>query len=217
VNAEKHRRPFRKVGFGILSLAGALVIARWGGPLGLSAAGWNQPSQTDVNVTLTSWRGVISPSTHADGAPKSFSMSGRLGGDLDPGVTQPLRLTFVNPNPVPIALRALRVNIDHLDRAHAGKCPVSTNFVVIQFRGNTQRIQVPANGRTSLNALRIPSSDWPKIGMLNANFKQNGCLGARLFVSLSGVADDLTLKGDQRSKTGRNRPWRDFHMLDGGH
>jgi len=125
------------------------------------------------------------------GQGKPFTISGDLSEPLAPGTTLPLDLTFTNPNPVPVTLTALAVSISRLDDAHTAACPIAANYVVTPFRGDLPTIVLPANGHATLSSLGIDRALWPQVGMLDTDFVQNGCLGAKLTLAYTGTATSL--------------------------
>jgi hypothetical protein len=130
------------------------------------------------SATTTDCWTVIAPQT-------SFTVGGSLTSPLYPGVSEPLNLTFTNPNPdamtVP-SVPASDITIS-VDPAHAS-CAAS-NFSVAQ--GLTTAVTIPANQSTSLSALGVAQGNWPVIEMLNTDTNQAACQGASLTLRYSGI------------------------------
>jgi hypothetical protein len=50
---------------------------------------------------------------------------------------------------------------------------------------STALITVPPMSTAGLESLRIPPTEWPRIGMVNAVGNQDGCRGAQLVLGYS--------------------------------
>jgi hypothetical protein len=108
-------------------------------------------------------------------------ITGAAQGQLRPGTSAPIALTFQNPNKRKVQMKRVRVKIvgitaPHADAAH----PCSTaDFAITQMARGTL-LRLPARRTTDLAALRVPVTAWPSIAMLNLPVNQDGCKDAEL-------------------------------------
>jgi hypothetical protein len=114
-----------------------------------------------------------------------------VGGDLltplFPGTSEPLDLTFTNPNSVPIIIPAGNLTAANITVTTAQPgCPDS-DFEVVQ--GLTASVTIPAGQLTpiSLTDLLVPTGDWPVIEMVDTSTNQDACEGATLTLTYSGI------------------------------
>ena len=114
-----------------------------------------------------------------------------MGGDLTtplyPGVSEPLDLTFTNPNPGPITIAAGGITSANIAiRTNAPACAAS-NFEV--SHGLNVSITIPAHTTpaVSLASLGTKQADWPVISMINTSANQDACEGAALTFTYSGI------------------------------
>ncbi|WP_246036175.1 hypothetical protein [Sinomonas susongensis] len=119
---------------------------------------------------------------------KAFTISGSAASPLAPGVSQPLGLSFSNPNNQGISITNLSVTVMGITRsaaAIAGNLPCTTaDFAVVQYSG-PYPVSIPS-GNSSLSSLAVPGSQWPKLTMLDRPANQDGCKGATIALSYSG-------------------------------
>ncbi|MBT8161145.1 MULTISPECIES: hypothetical protein [Arthrobacter] len=135
-------------------------------------------SAVDISLTVTA------------GQHQQFSISGSPAGVLAPGYGAPIDLQLANPGNSNLSITGLTVSIAGITRtaqAVANNRPCNpTDYAIVQFSGSYP-FTAPL-GNSSLSALRIPSSQWPQIQMLNSSANQDGCKGATLQLSYSGTA-----------------------------
>jgi hypothetical protein len=119
--------------------------------------------------------------------PANFAVVGSLTSPLYPGVSEPLDLTFTNPNPQPITIAAGGITAANIAVTTSVAACRSSNFAVSQ--GLTVSVTIPARTTTpvSLMSLGIPPADWPVITMVNTNTNQDACQGATLTLHYSGI------------------------------
>lgn len=119
---------------------------------------------------------------------KAFTISGDAAAPLAPGVSQSLGLSFSNPNNQGISVTNLSVTISGITRtaaAVAGNLPcTAADFTVVQYSG-PYPIALPS-GSSSLSSLSVPSSQWPRLAMLDTSANQDGCKGATIALAYSG-------------------------------
>lgn len=120
---------------------------------------------------------------------RTFGVTGTVAGQLAPGVTRPLDLQISNTLGKSITVTNLSVSISQVVRtpaAVAAKLPCTTeDYALTQFSG-TYPLTVPA-GNSSLSGLGVPQSKWPQVKMLDTLLLQDGCKGATLQLSYSGM------------------------------
>jgi hypothetical protein len=122
-------------------------------------------------------------------SPKAFTIAGTVAPGVAPGVTVPVALSVSNPNNQPLAVTNLSVTLAGVTRssdavAKGLACSV-VDFAVVQYSGPYPQT-VPAGGTASLASLGVPTSQWPKITMLDTAANQDGCKGATLQLAYSG-------------------------------
>jgi hypothetical protein len=115
---------------------------------------------------------------------KPFTISGNLSGLLAPGKSLPLDLTLSNPNKKSLSVTNLTVTVQSVTRTSSLPC-TSADYAVTQYSGPYPLI-VPGSGSASLSSLRVASSAWPKVAMLDTTTNQDGCKGATLTLAYSG-------------------------------
>ncbi|MBN9131429.1 MAG: hypothetical protein J0I04_17500 [Paenarthrobacter ureafaciens] len=120
---------------------------------------------------------------------RNFGVTGTVNGPLAPGISQPIELQISNPIGKSIAVTNVSVAISQVVRtpqAVAANLPCTTaDYVLTQFSG-TYPFTAPA-GSSSLSGLGIPQSKWPQIRMLDTQLLQDGCKGATLHFTYSGM------------------------------
>jgi hypothetical protein len=116
-------------------------------------------------------------------AGKPFTVAGDLSGPLAPGIPpRPLDLTLSNTNNQDLAITNLTVTVA---RTSAGAACAPTNFTVVQFSG-PYPVRLGANRTASLSQLGVPSSNWPKVGMLDLPVNQDACKNVTVTLAYSG-------------------------------
>lgn len=104
-----------------------------------------------------------------------FGIAGSASGTLAPGVTLPLALVLSNPNPQPLTVRRLAVQVVSTS---SPRC-LASNFAITQYSGRYP-VLVPPGRRRSLAELGIPTAQWPRITMLNLATNQDPCKGVKV-------------------------------------
>jgi hypothetical protein len=121
-------------------------------------------------------------------ASTAFAIRGTLPGALIPGMATPLDLTLSNPGP---AARILGLDVDLYGviapRADATHPCTIDEFTVTQFSGS-YGFTLPSSSTRTLGQLGFPPGQWPVVAMLNRPVNQDGCKGASLQLSYSGVS-----------------------------
>jgi hypothetical protein len=123
-----------------------------------------------------------------DSTIKQFVLSGNLPGSLSPGTSASLDLQITNPNNKALSLTNISVAVAGVTRsadAVSRNLPCTpADFRVSQYVG-PYPVAVPT-GSSSLSGLRIASSAWPQVAMLDTSVNQDGCKGATLQLTYSG-------------------------------
>ncbi|MEW1810227.1 hypothetical protein AB0284_05930 [Pseudarthrobacter phenanthrenivorans] len=119
---------------------------------------------------------------------KQFTLSGNVPGTLSPGTSAGLDLQISNPNNKAMSVTNLSVAVAGVTRsadavARNLSC-TTTDFKVTQYSG-PYPLAVPT-GTSSLSGLRLATSTWPLVAMLDTSVNQDGCKGATLQLSYSG-------------------------------
>jgi hypothetical protein len=139
------------------------------------AAGKSQYAYANVQLVL-------------DSTIKQFVLSGNLPGSLSPGTSAGLDLQITNPNNKALSLTNISVAVAGVTRsadAVSRNLPCTpADFRVTQYVG-PYPVAVPT-GSSSLSGLRIASSAWPQVAMLDTSVNQDGCKGATLQLMYSG-------------------------------
>jgi hypothetical protein len=120
-------------------------------------------------------------------ARQNFSVGGDLTTPLYPGTSQPLNLTFTNPNPVPITIARGGISARNITISPGTHGCASSNFAVAQGLIGAVTIPPGQTRPTSLSALRVPRPDWPVIKMLDTSTNQDACQDAKLTVTYAGI------------------------------
>ena len=120
---------------------------------------------------------------------RTFTVSGDLNGALAPGVTLPLPLSVANPNKKPVSVTNLSVGVQGVTRtawatSHGLACGPN-DYAVTQYSG-PYPLSVPGTSTQSLGQLGVPSSQWPRVTLLNRPTNQDGCKGATVTLTYSG-------------------------------
>lgn len=117
----------------------------------------------------------------------NFRVGGDLPSPLYPGTSQPLNLTFTNPNLAPITIPRGGISAGNITITTRAPGCASSNFAVT--RGLTAAVTIPA-GRTtptSLSALGVPKASWPVIEMVDTRTNQDACQDAKLTLTYAGI------------------------------
>jgi hypothetical protein len=119
--------------------------------------------------------------------PRNFRVGGDLMATLYPGTSQPLNLTFTNPNPVPIIISRGGISAPNITISAGAPGCASSNFAVAQ--GLTAAVTIPPGQTrpTSLSALGVPEAKWPVIEMLDTSTNQDACQDAKLTLTFTGI------------------------------
>jgi hypothetical protein len=119
---------------------------------------------------------------------KAFSISGDAASQLAPGVSRTLGLAFSNPNNQSLSVTNLSVTIASISQTASAKASglpcTAADFAVTQYNG-PYPLALPS-GNSSLTSLGVPTSQWPRISMLDTSANQDGCKGASLVLNYSG-------------------------------
>jgi hypothetical protein len=120
-------------------------------------------------------------------APQGFTVGGGPSSALYPGTSQPINLTFTNPNPDPITIPSGGIAPSNITITSSTSGCGSSNFAITQ--GLTTSVTIPAGQGTpvSLSALSVPQADWPVIEMIETHKNQDACQGAKLTLTYSGI------------------------------
>ena len=108
-------------------------------------------------------------------------VTGVAQGQLRPGASAPIALTFQNPNKHKVQMKRVRVKISgviapNADAAH----PCTTADYTIRQMPRRTVLKVRGKRTTALAAMHIPMESWPWITMLNRPLNQDGCKGAEV-------------------------------------
>jgi hypothetical protein len=127
------------------------------------------------------------PPPHGHHRARNFAVGGNLPLPLFPGISEPLDLTFTNPNSSPITIASGAVSAGNITIASNQPGCAASNFTVTQ--GLTASVTIPAHQFTarSLANLLVPQADWPVIKMLETNTNQDACEGATLTLTYAGI------------------------------
>jgi hypothetical protein len=119
--------------------------------------------------------------------PQNFRVGGGLPSPLYPGTSQPLNLTFTNPNPVPITIARGGISARNIAISPSAPGCASSNFAVAQGLIGAVTIPPGRTGPTSLSALGVPRARWPVIKMLDTSTNQDACQAAKLTLTYAGI------------------------------
>jgi hypothetical protein len=159
--------------------------------LTVSTAPGTPAGKTDFTITATGggMQSMASAQLHVQEVKRSFGVTGTVSGLLAPGTSRAIELQISNPTGKNIAVTNLSVAISQVVRtpeAVAANLPCTTaDYVLSQFSGQYP-FTAPA-GSSSLLSLGVPQSQWPRIKMLDTDLLQDGCKGATLHFSYSGM------------------------------
>ncbi len=163
------RRP-RTAGMfvGLLALPVALLGA-------LPAVAWQL---SDAFGQHDATRGAHGPQLHRG---VKVKITGAAQGELRPGASAPISLTFQNPNKRKVKMKRVRVRITAIiapnaDAAH----PCTTADYVVRQMPRRTILRVPRKRTTGLAAMGVPMEVWPWLSMLNRPLNQDGCKGAEV-------------------------------------
>ncbi len=149
------------------------ALSRSGRPGEAVAYGWQQVAAAAQQQ--------VAPQQPADPMPFSIELRSELD-DLFPGdPAQPLAVTVVNPNPVPIEITSLTAAIS----GEPLNCPVH-NFELAPSSASPEApLLVPAGAEVALPTATVTA---PSIAMLNLPENQDACRGAALHLDFFGEA-----------------------------
>ncbi|HWI30007.1 MAG TPA: hypothetical protein VNT50_00815 [Microbacterium sp.] len=119
---------------------------------------------------------------------RTFAVAGDLSEPVGPGILVPLDLSISNPHGETLLISELVVTVRSVDAPNATAslpCTVD-DFVVEQLDGAVEPRVEPGDTRT-LAQLDIPESDWPRVGMVDADANQDGCKDATLVLSYTAT------------------------------
>jgi hypothetical protein len=124
---------------------------------------------------------------HRHPVAQNFRVGGNLPEPLYPGTSEPLDLTFTNPNSAPITIAAGAITASTITITSNQPGCGSSNFGATQ--GLTVAVTIPARQLVplSLSALGVPEADWPVIEMVDTDTNQDACEGATLTLTYSGI------------------------------
>jgi hypothetical protein len=144
-------------------------------------------AKVTVTIIVTARGNVTAESAQ----PGAFTIDGTPAYALAPGVGAPLNLRLTNRQGVPLKITQLGVRISSVraPRADALHPCAADDFAVLAFSG-PYGFALPASGSWSLSALGIPVAQWPHLVMANRAANQDGCKGAALTLSYSGLSTE---------------------------
>jgi hypothetical protein len=119
--------------------------------------------------------------------PQNFSVGSGLPSPLYPGTSQPLNVTFTNPNPVPITIASGGISARNITISPSTPGCASSNFAVTQGLIGAVTIPPGQTKPTSLSALGVPRAHWPVIKMLDTSTNQDACQDAKLTLTYKGI------------------------------
>jgi hypothetical protein len=148
------------------------------------------PGRHCFYVYATGKSGKVSPTTSycwtIRGHTVNFTVGGDLTSPLYPGTSQPLDLTFTNPNSSAITIASNGISSSNIAISTSKAGCSASNFAVLQ--GLTASVTIPAHATAeSLHDLGVPQANWPIITMLETNTNQDACQGATLTFIYSGI------------------------------
>lgn len=156
----------------------------------LPASVTNQAGDYDLTITADGGSGISGQAATElvvlDGSP--FTMGNVAPAAFTPGATQPVELTFSNPNSFDIKVSNLQVALD--DTTDEVGCPAATNFTIAAQYSGPAELTIPANASgIELSDLGVTDSAlWPRVQMLNTTSNQDACKGESVNLDLSGEA-----------------------------
>jgi hypothetical protein len=108
------------------------------------------------------------------------AITGTVQLPLSPGVSSPIHVTLMNPNPHRLLIRRVKVMVTGIsapsaDAAHP--CTID-DFEVRQMPRGILRL--PAGRAVDLVELGTPEQSWPHLAMRNRALNQDGCQGAEI-------------------------------------
>jgi hypothetical protein len=120
-------------------------------------------------------------------APLGFTVGGSPSAALYPGTSQPINLTFTNPNTDPITIPSGGIAASNIAITSNAPGCASSNFTITQ--GLTTSVTIPARQSmpVSLSTLGVPQADWPVIEMIETHKNQDVCENAKLTLTYSRI------------------------------
>jgi hypothetical protein len=161
----------------------ALPVALLGALLGaLPAVAWQLPDALSFTQHDAVWTAHGPDRLHRG---VKVKVTGVVQGELRPGTSVPILLTFQNPNRHKVQMKRVRVRIGGIvapnaDAAH----PCTTADFSIQQMSRRTLLQLRSKRSTDLAALHLPMDAWPWLTMLNRPLNQDGCKGADVTLRL---------------------------------
>ena len=108
-------------------------------------------------------------------------VTGAAQGQLSPGISVPIALTFQNPNKHRVQMKRVRVKITGISAPNANAAhPCTTADYAVKQMQRKVVLRVRGKRTTNLAAMHIPMDSWPWLTMLNRPLNQDGCKGAQL-------------------------------------
>ena len=123
----------------------------------------------------------------------SFEITGSPTKPMSPGVQLPLDLRLRNSNRTSMSIHDLVVSVQRVDVPRStGQLPCLVEDFTVEQAPDDIDLTLPPQATTSLSALALPSSQWPRVGLRNTSMNQDGCKGASLTLefSASGKGDE---------------------------
>jgi hypothetical protein len=108
-------------------------------------------------------------------------ITGAAHGQLRPGTSAPIALTFQNPNKHRVKMNRVRVKISGViaPNADAAHPCTAADYAIRQMPRKTL-LKIRGKRTTALAATKIPMESWPWLTMLNRPLNQDGCKGAEV-------------------------------------
>ena len=108
-------------------------------------------------------------------------VTGAAQGQLHPGTSAPIALTFQNPNKHKVKMKRVRVKISGViaPNADAAHPCTAADYAIRQMPRKTV-LKVRGKRTTTLATMRLPMESWPWLTMLNRPLNQDGCKGAEI-------------------------------------
>jgi hypothetical protein len=107
-------------------------------------------------------------------------VAGAAQGQLRPGTSAPVALTFQNPNSHRVRMMKVRVRIVKIVAPNADAAHPCTTADYSVRQMPRALLRVPARRSMDLVAMGLPTEAWPRLTMLNRPLNQDGCKGAQL-------------------------------------
>ena len=118
-----------------------------------------------------------------------FTIAGNLSRPITPGVSAPLDLRLTNTGDAAILVSSLDVTVSGVSAPNADAnhpCTVA-DFGVDQAAEGLD-LSLSAGETGALSTLRLPTTSWPEVYMLDSRLNQDGCKDSTLTLDYSGAA-----------------------------